>query len=617
MGAVAENRRLLGGGQVQLTRRCEKRGTCGKGNPFSLSLAVHGAASRCATVNDGCEATIDEFVTVAGLQSWLSDLFAAPPRCKDFTCYPHDFDSSRDRVLPWLRRRPLLPSISAVSLSLRLPASQCATPMPHANNKAPRDDLLVARTDATAEGQKTLGVWQLAWPSMLSNLLGTLGGLISMKVVGGIGPGAIAAVTSGNQIFFALQTIMMAISAGTTALVARAWGSGDYEEAIAITKTSILVAGLAALFMTLPGVLFATQIASVFGLDAQTTEMSGAFIRWSSAFNVVFALNMILGSALRAAGDAKTPLWLGVGTNVIYLGMIFVCVYGYGALPAMGVAGAAVANGVAFTIASVLLFALWRADRLKLGWNNARYWHKGRVQELVHIGYPAGVEQIIGRIGFFVFLGIIGTYYGRDAFAAYGIGVNILSVCFVVGFGFSIASSTLVGQNLGAGDPAAATRAGWRSLRLALVAMSVAAVLVIAVAGPLARFMSKDPIVVGYTISFIYILGAMMPLMAIDFSIGGALRGAGDTRHPLRATLVGLIVMRCGLAILFAWLHFSVIWIYGALIGDYLAKGAILLMRYRSGRWRKVFQKMQERREGREPLRTPLRPPLTPPASNA
>ena len=212
-----------------------------------------------------------------------------------------------------------------------------------ANGDAAR--VLDASAVATAaqEQYRPPGVWQLAWPSMLSNLLGSLGGIVAMKVVGGLGAGAVAAVTSGNQIFYGLQTIMMAISAGTTALVARAWGSRDYDEAIAITKTSMLVAGLAAVVMTLPGVLFATQIASVFGLDAATTAMSGAFIRWSSAFNVVFALGMILGSALRAAGDAKTPLWLGIGTNVVYLGMIFVFVYGYGIVPAMGVAGAAAA----------------------------------------------------------------------------------------------------------------------------------------------------------------------------------------------------------------------------------------------------------------------------------
>ena len=102
---------------------------------------------------------------------------------------------------------------------------------------------------------------------------------------------------------------------------------------------------------------------------------------------------------------------------------------------------------------------------------------------------------------------------------------------------------------------------------------------------------------IDHTVVFIWILGAMMPLMAVDFSIGGALRGAGDTRYPLRATLVGLLGMRCGLAVLFAWLGLGVEWIYGALIGDYLAKALILLYRFRSGRWRRIFERMRRERE--------------------
>jgi putative MATE family efflux protein len=289
-------------------------------------------------------------------------------------------------------------------------------------------------------------------------------------------------------------------------------------------------------------------------------------------------------------------LWLGVATNVIYLVLVFAFVYGWGWIPAMGVAGAAIANGVAFAVAGLVLLLAWWRGWLMLGFDRKPYWHKRRVRELLDIGYPAGIEQIVFRVGFFLFLGIIGTYYGTAAFAAYGIGVNVLSVCFVVGFGFSIASSTLVGQNLGAGDPEAATRAAWRSLRMSFVAMAVVGAVIIAFARPLAEFMTHDEEVIEHTIAFVWILGAMMPLMAIDFSIGGALRGAGDTRYPLRATLVGLLGMRCGLAVLFAWLGLGVEWIYAALIGDYLAKGLILLYRFRSGRWRRVFERMRRER---------------------
>lgn len=439
-------------------------------------------------------------------------------------------------------------------------------------------------------------VWQLAWPSMLSNLLFSLGGLVAMKVVGGLGASAIAAVTSGNQIFFALQAVMFAISAGTTAMVARAWGAGDFAEAIAVTKVSLVVCCAAAAVATVPGVIVPYWIASVFGLDAETTAISADYIRWISVFNLIFAVNLIIGSALRAAGDAMTPLWTGIATNLVYLALIYLFVYGAPGFPSMGVAGAAIANGVAFTFSAILLWWLWVRGKLMLPWDNKGYWTRERVRELMHIGYPAGVEQVVFRVGFFIFLGVIGAYYGTAAFSAYGIGVNILSLCFVVGFGFSISASTLVGQHLGANEPLAAFKAGWRSLGYAFASMLVVGGLIIAFAEPLARFMIADEEVIWHTVPFIYILGAMMPLMAIEFAIGGALRGAGDTRFPLRATLVGLLGMRCGLAIIFTWLEFEVVWVYAALIADYLVKGAMLLHRFRSGRWRYVFRQQSAAR---------------------
>jgi Na+-driven multidrug efflux pump len=162
-------------------------------------------------------------------------------------------------------------------------------------------------------------------------------------------------------------------------------------------------------------------------------------------------------------------------------------------------------------------------------------------------------------------------------------------VCFTVGFGFSIAGSTLVGQHLGAGDHAGATASGWRALRLAIVSMGGLGVLVIYYAYDLAYFFIGDePLTVRYTVQMTRILGAMMPLLAVEFALGGALRGAGDTRFPLVATFLGLIGMRCGLAAIATYLGAPVVWVYAALIGDYVLKGIMLLWRFHSGRWRTV-----------------------------
>jgi len=435
------------------------------------------------------------------------------------------------------------------------------------------------------------GIWQLAVPSILGNLSYTVVGMVQTKFIGELGAQALAAVGAGQRVFFAMQAILMAVSAGTTALVARAWGARDYEEASRVTMASLVLAGGFALFASVLGLIFARNVASVFGLDERTLDMAADNIRWFSVFQLAFAVNFILSAALRASGDAWSPLWISVAVNVVNLPLLYVFVFGYGAVPAMGVAGAAIAAGLAFSAGGAVLLGLWVKNKFRVKHARGGWWRRARLRRLLDIGYPAAVEQVVFQVGFFVFLMLIGNFYGTEAFAAYNIGVNLLMVCMTVGFGFSIAGSTLVGQHLGAGDHAGATRSGWRSMWLAILAMGSLGLLVIYFAVPLATFfLGDEPLTIRYTVQFIYLLGSMMPLLAIEFAIGGSLRGAGDTRFPLVATFVGLIGMRCGLAALFTWLQLPVVWVYGALVGDYVLKGAMLVWRFRSGRWRTVVR---------------------------
>ena len=213
---------------------------------------------------------------------------------------------------------------------------------------------------------------------------------------------------------------------------------------------------------------------------------------------------------------------------------------------------------------------------------------RARIKKLVDIGYPAGLEQFVFQAGFLAFLWLVAKY-GTAAFAAYGIGVQILSMSFVVGFGFSIAGATLVGQHLGAKDPVGARRQGWRATRLAAISMVVLGAVIVVAASEIARFLIDDDEVVKLTVIFIYMLGISQPLMAIEFTLGGCLRGAGDTRFPLVATLVGLIGVRVGLAFLFMLMDLPVEYIYGALIADYVVKAVMLVRRFESGKWQHIL----------------------------
>jgi len=400
------------------------------------------------------------------------------------------------------------------------------------------------------------GIWELALPSILGNLSFTLVGMVQTKVIGSLGAQSLAAVGAGQRVFFAMQAVLMAVSAGTTALVARSWGARDYSEASRVTMASLVLAGGFALAVTVLGLILAPQVAALFGLDPHTLELATGMIRWIAVFNLSFAVNFIMGAALRASGDAWSPLWISVGVNLINVPLMYALVFGIGGLPAMGVSGVAIAAGLSFTLGGAILLALWVRQKFRVKHVRGDWWQRERLRRLLDIGYPAAVEQGVFQIGFFVFLMLIGNFYGTEAFAAYNIGVNMLMVC-------------LPGKK---------------------VAIKVLNADISQDAEQLARFfLGDEPLTIRYTVEFTRILGAMMPLLAVEFAIGGSLRGAGDTRFPLIATFFGLIGMRCGLAALFTFLQLPVIWVYGAIVGDYLLKGALLLWRFHTGRWRTLY----------------------------
>lgn len=430
-------------------------------------------------------------------------------------------------------------------------------------------------------------IWSLAFPSILGNLSYTVVGIVQTFFIAELGTEGLAAVGAGQRIFFAMQAILMAVSAGTTALVARAWGAGDYREASRVTMASLVLGGTMSAIIAVFGILFAHPVAGVFGLDPETQSMASLNIQWLSVFNVVFAGTFILSAALRASGDAWTPLVMSIGVNVMNIPLLYAFIFGEWGMPEMGVAGAAIAAGISFTIGTGVLLMMWIRQKFRVKHVKGGWWRRERLKALLNIGVPAAIEQGVFQLGFFIFLMLIGNFYGTEAFAAYNIGVNILAVCMTVGFGFSIAGSTLVGQHLGANDHDGAARSGWRSLLFAVLSMGSLGVVIIIFAQDLAALLLGDePLTVEYTVQFIYMLGAMMPLLAVDFAIGGALRGAGDTRFPLMATALGLLGMRCGLAALATYMDLPVIYVYASLIGDYVLKGVLLIWRFHRGKWK-------------------------------
>lgn len=434
-------------------------------------------------------------------------------------------------------------------------------------------------------------VWRLAWPTILSNLLFTTVGFLHIKIVAQLGTSPVAAVTTGHRIFFLVQAVLMGVSVAATALIARSWGARQIEQAELICWMSVVISVSLAALLSVPILIAPEAIAGLFGLDQETTALSAAFIFWLGIFNVFTAINMMLGTALRATGDVITPLWYLFFSSILNVTFAYLLAFGIGPLPQLGVVGVSLGGSFGATIVTLFFVAAWWRGKFKLKPARTKSIDWATSRQLIAIGYPAVLEQGIVQLAFLAFFAII-AHYGTMAYAAYGIGITLVAFSIVIGFGFGIATATLVGQQLGAGQIELAVLAVSRSLRMALAAMIILSIFLVWIAEDLARFMIDDPEVIHLTVVFMYMIALAQPLMAFEFTLGGALRGAGDTRFPLIATICGIFLGRLIPASIFVWLGFSVYWIFSVMILDYSIKAVMFVHRFRSRKWLDINLKL-------------------------
>ena len=449
-----------------------------------------------------------------------------------------------------------------------------------------RTDIDNKSTEKVASPE-TLSVWGLAWPSILANVLFASVGVVALKAVGSLGTDAVAAVGTGGRIFFVIQSIMMAISTGTTALVARAYGAKRYQEASQVLYDSMLISMFLSFISIFIIWVAGEDLLGLFGLELEAKQLALDYLKVLILFSPTFGVSIIFGAAVRAAGDVKTPLFMGLIQNIINIFLLIGLVNGRYGFPELGVVGAAYAGGISFAIGSILGLFVWVTKIITIPLPKLNSFSFSRFRELIHVSTPAGLEQGVFQLGLLLYFWII-SLYGNAPIAAYNVGINILMLSFMVGQGFTVAGATLTGQFLGAENPKEAKRSGWRSAGLTMVSMGILGILLALASRPIAGFFVDDPEVIRLTVLFVWLLGIMQPLMALEFALGGALRGAGDTKSPLYIVSISLVFFRLTFAGFFAWFGFSIEYIFGSLIIDYVVKAILFTYRFESGRWIKL-----------------------------
>jgi MATE family, multidrug efflux pump len=431
-------------------------------------------------------------------------------------------------------------------------------------------------------------IWALSWPVILSFLLDSVLGLASMLMVGRLGAEAVGAVGLGSQVLGAVRAGIGAVGTGTVALVARDVGGGDREHADVVLTQSVMFGVIVSTLIAIPVIVLAPQALALFRVSGPMADLGTRYLRIVMLSEPFAGIFMMCASALRGAGDTRTPLWIGGLINVIAIFLNYVLIFGKFGAPALGVDGSAIAALLAISLGGGLFFWALSMEGSALSVRWRELWPDLQLAwRILKVGYPAAIEQLVIQFGFFAYVAFVASY-GAKPVAAYFIGVRILALSFLPGFGFSAAAATLVGQGLGAGEKRFSRRAGWESTYMAIAMMSGLGLIIYMFAHQIATLFIDDPAVIPLTVSFMYALGAAQPLMAVDWTLTGALRGAGDTQFPLFASVTGFYGLRLALTILIVHHGGSVTWVWWSLLADYLMRSGLKSARFWSSRWETV-----------------------------
>ncbi len=436
-------------------------------------------------------------------------------------------------------------------------------------------------------------VIRLAWPVVVQQVSFSMVQLVDTALVGHLGEDALAGVRVAGQIFWFSQAGMVAVAVGSTAIIARRVGAGQPQEASRTLRNAIIMAFLWGLSMGVLMWLLGGWGLGMLGAEAGARHQGTVFLK-AAAVGMPFWSLIYAGSAsLQGAGDTRTPMVIGILINIVNIVIAYALINGPGPFPKLDVLGSGAGfSGAAIIGGALVLLVLTFGSRV-IRWSpwEALRFDPVDARRVLNVGLPAGLEQVQFNIAFMIYTRIIASL-GTTALAAHGVTLAIQSLTFNVGFALSVATTALVGQSLGAQRPDLAEKSAYVTMRYSLLFMCALGVVMMVLGGQITGLFvgGKDAgevIDIGRQLLFIFAFA--MPGLAISLSLGGGLRGAGDTRAVL-AIMAGttwivrlvpayLLAITFGLGVPGAWM---------AAIMDINLRAALMWLRFRRGRWKQI-----------------------------
>jgi len=442
-----------------------------------------------------------------------------------------------------------------------------------------------ARVSELAELSPARAALSLAWPGIVEQLVRASGQTVVFAFIGHLGAVAIAAAGAGLQFTFLLFPIFNALSIGTVALVSRRLGEGKRVEAASIARQSLVLGAVLGVLSGIGFAVFAEPLLVLIGAAPDVVAQGAPYLAVIGGFNVFQTIAIIGTAAMRAAGDTRTPMVLSFGGTIATLVISYVLIVQLG-LGIMGNAYGFVA--VSATFAVVTLALLWRG-RAGLSIAGGPWGlFPSTVRSIMSISLPSAAESLLFALGL-IFVGGLVMRFGTEAFAAHQIVIQLESISFLPCIGFASAAASLVGQSLGLRQPQRAMRVGWAAARMAMLWTSAVGLLLVLFPATWLSLFTNDPGVVAAGLGSAVIVGLGQPAQAVVFALGGALRGAGDTRYTLRITAFNWIVVRLPLSVLLgAVFGLGLAGVWMALAIDYFVRAGLMALRFRNGGWQRL-----------------------------
>ncbi len=435
----------------------------------------------------------------------------------------------------------------------------------------------------------------LALPVMLSNLLQTVMTAIDTLMIGRLGPIPIAAVGMGNTIRFFMLIVVLSVAGGAISLIAQAKGSRDKRQMSFVARQSIIAGLLLSVLLGLVGLLVAHPFLTLMnqGGEAEAVQLGTTYLYVLFAGMPFLVLNIVMDRLMQGAGDTLTPLILTSVMLFVNVLLNYILLFGWGPIPAMGVAGVALGTVIARGLICCVVFWLFRSGKNVVHILPGS-WHPDRqlFRDIFDIGIPSGIQGIFRHASNLMVIGIVtATSLGTYGAAVLTIGTQIEQLLIQPIVGLNVAATSLVGQDVGKWQIRDAFRKGSVMTAMGVVTMALLVAPFYFFAEEVIRLFdpSGHPKILEGGLSFFYTTLWALPVAAVGIMLAGTLRGAGDTRPAMYSTIFNRGVVQIGLG---WWLAIPMqmgyvgVW-YGIVISRFLNSGFLAAIWMRR-KWLKV-----------------------------